>query len=113
MQLLLFPPRQGIIFRASTTTTAPNIGAYKADQAPAAQGLPSCLERREKIWRSLTTYIFGFGENRSLGLLCLATLIVCAAAHAELPAPTLRSPFVAVDINVGEVQIVTLPNGKN
>jgi murein DD-endopeptidase MepM/ murein hydrolase activator NlpD len=34
------------------------------------------------------------------------------AALAELPVPTLPSPFVAVDLSIGESQEVTLPNGQ-
>ena len=35
-----------------------------------------------------------------------------AHASAELPKPTLPSPFVAVDLNIGESQEVTLADGK-
>lgn len=39
-------------------------------------------------------------------------LLWSAAAVAQLPEPTLPSPFMAVDLNVGEAQEASLPNGK-
>ena len=41
-----------------------------------------------------------------------ALLFLATDARAQIPAPTLPSPFVAVDLNLGESQEVTLPNGK-
>jgi PKD domain/Peptidase family M23 len=42
----------------------------------------------------------------------VAILLLAPTASAQLPAPTLPSPFVAVDLNIGEVQTVTLTNGE-
>ena len=45
-------------------------------------------------------------------LLIVSAVVLCRRpALAQLPTPTLPSPFVAVDLNVGESQQVTLPGG--
>src|SRR5215831_3012426 len=48
------------------------------------------------------------------GFLCVTfgLIVWIRQAAAQPPAPTLPSPFVAVDLNVGEVQTVTLSNGE-
>jgi len=45
-------------------------------------------------------------------LISAAILVAGQTASAQLPAPTLPSPLVAVDLNVGETQEVTLTNGQ-
>src|SRR5262245_10148970 len=40
------------------------------------------------------------------------TLLSIRTSLAELPKPTLPSPFVAVDLNIGQSQEVTLSDGK-
>src|SRR5258706_7974269 len=47
-----------------------------------------------------------------LVLASLAILIVNAPSRAELPQPTFVPSHVAVDLNVGDSQEVTLSNGK-
>src|SRR5438874_2119986 len=42
----------------------------------------------------------------------IVVLVFMEAVSAEPPAPTLPSPFVTVDLNIGEGQTVTLTNGE-
>src|SRR5436190_23376458 len=50
--------------------------------------------------------------DRRLWLVGIAVALVARPASAELPTPTLSSPFVAVDLSIGEMQDVTLTNGQ-
>src|SRR5688572_15393981 len=42
----------------------------------------------------------------------LLLVIIARAAVAQLPQPTMASPFVAVDLNLGESQDVDVPGGR-
>ena len=46
-------------------------------------------------------------------LLAVALILaVTASASAQLPEPSLNSPFIALDLNLGETQEATLANGR-
>src|SRR5262245_43701554 len=45
-------------------------------------------------------------------LILAAALLCCCTAKAQLPKPKLSEPFVAVDLDVGELKEVTLPGGQ-
>src|SRR5262245_28263723 len=50
--------------------------------------------------------------SRVLGIVWISLFTLANAAFAELPTPTLTSPFVALDLSVGELQEVTLANDQ-
>src|SRR5437773_1842864 len=56
--------------------------------------------------------IRGIRIIRGLLFIVFSLAVLSRQASAELPTPTLPSPFVAVDLKVGESEEVALPNGQ-
>jgi murein DD-endopeptidase MepM/ murein hydrolase activator NlpD len=111
MRTLLSPPKLGIIFRASTFTTAPNIRSNKRREVLAAQELPFAERGVPGFGHCLSANDFRYGGILSVVAIWILAALAVQQATAEIPTPTLPSPFVALDLNVGDSQDVKVPGG--
>src|SRR4051812_21485762 len=111
MTVVLFPLGQGMISRPTTITTALNISGSFWHQSIAPSALTFAKLVAQSFSRQPTTDIFPCGRIVSLAFMGAAIAFAPQRAPAELPTLTLPAPFVALDLNVGDSQDVSLPGG--
>src|SRR6476659_740256 len=98
MNGLLLPPGQGILFRENTSKTSRNSSRRSAALSVAHNALTFIRRSLQSFSVLRNTSIFDCGRVSPVALLGVLLFGLIPTASAELPAPTLPSPFVAVDL---------------
>ena len=77
----------------------------------AAQELPFAERGVPGFGHCLSANDFRYGGILSVVAIWILAALAVQQATAEIPTPTLPSPFVALDLNVGDSQDVKVPGG--